>query len=223
MTSSALQLDTDGGTAVLVPAPQGGLTINGGVSRGYDVLAIEPMIGPRRTASTWYDADLIAGAGRWVDVKHATMGSYAKILAHGAATLHRNISVVGTGPEWVRFFPICDEHPIASGIGWPEVFERLRRAASVAAVDPAVLNAALRAAQYLALFVYIVPEVSDGSDGDLSLLWVHDDLEASLSFELDGSVAGYAFRRGEPGPWTFEGNHLDISALSSLVATLAGN
>ncbi len=68
--------------------------------------------------------------------------------------------------------------------------------------------------------VYLLPDISDGSDGDLTLYWTIGDLSASLSFERDGSISGYAFKAGMKVPWEMDSSIGAAVDLSGLVETL---
>jgi hypothetical protein len=62
-------------------------------------------------------------------------------------------------------------------------------------------------------------DVSDGSDGDFSLVWRKAPLSASLSF-TDEEILGYSFSPGMWRPWKFEGQSIDVVALNNFFRTL---
>ncbi len=58
-------------------------------------------------------------------------------------------------------------------------------------------------------------ELSDGSDGDFSLIWRRPNLSASLSYTED-EVVGYAYTPTMLTPWIFERDRISISELNIL-------
>ena len=113
-----------------------------------------------------------------------------------------------------------DDKPLLTGIGWPGVLEKLSAVALAERFPHAVVVKARKAINMIGRTVYLLPNLSDGTDGDLSLFWRFDSHEASLSFEKDGGVVGYAYRVGGEAPWLFEGSSLDALQIQPLIDVL---
>ena len=62
-------------------------------------------------------------------------------------------------------------------------------------------------------------DISDGSDGDFSLIWRMGAQAASLSFTED-EVQGYSYHPGLMKPWVFEGHHINAADLRKFFGTL---
>jgi hypothetical protein len=88
------------------------------------------------------------------------------------------------------------------------------------AISAVSVSHARQAISLLSLWKAPAPtELSDGSDGDFSMLWRKDQLVASLYFS-EGEVVGYAYKPGMDGPWTLEADDIGVPALNKFLRIL---
>ncbi len=96
----------------------------------------------------------------------------------------------------------------------------LDRMAAAGQLPPAQVDDARQALTYLYLWGGPPPtDLSDGSDGDFSLMWRNGPQAASLSFGAD-EVLGYSFKPSMLKPWMFEDARIGISELNTFIRTL---
>ena len=73
------------------------------------------------------------------------------------------------------------------------------------------------------LAIWEAPEptsMTDGSDGELGLIWRRGSLVASLTVDED-DVLGYAYSPDMQTPWTFEADRIGVPELNRLVRALS--
>jgi hypothetical protein len=110
--------------------------------------------------------------------------------------------------------------PASSTATIAEASALLTKMADCGDLPPGRVAAARTTLFYLTLWKVRSPtEISDGTDGDLSLIWLVDGLAASLSFTTD-EVLGYSFKPGMPKPWQFEGHTIGVRDLNTFVRTV---
>lgn len=96
----------------------------------------------------------------------------------------------------------------------------LDRLAEAGVLPPLKVSSAMLALSLLALWGAPAPtDLSDGSDGDFSLIWRDAPVSASLSFTAD-EILGYAFSPDMRKPWLFEGQTIGAVALNAFFRTL---
>lgn len=155
---------------------------------------------------------------------------FLSIINSHTIYLHNTVATYG-GAAWghppaISFMPIVtlqhrDLLPMATGAGWPEVMSAMSEVARSANMPNEMIGRAWHAANFLAVNgVMLMPEVGDPADGDLTLLWKKPTGEASLVFEADGTVLGYAYRYGENSAWNLETQSFSIERLTPLVDLL---
>ena len=128
------------------------------------------------------------------------------------------------GPETICLTHLAGATPFANGVGWPQVFSKVSDLGMMLGFPAAVTSAARSAGVMLAASgVMLLPDLSDGSDGDISMFWNTASVEASLSFERDGRVSGFAYRTGDAKPWEYEAVALSHGYLQGLIRALSAS
>lgn len=96
----------------------------------------------------------------------------------------------------------------------------LDRMAAAGTLSSERVEMAREALKHLALWEVAAPtELSDGSDGDFTLIWRRAGLSASLTY-TEHDVVGYAYSPQMMAPWMFEQERISIPELNMLARAL---